>query len=145
MRRICLALLFAAVAAGCGGTPSQPAASSTTADPPGARPALLTAPRQPGEVVVHAATSPVTAGPFAFHGTYRVRFEQYAPEAPAMDFAGQTAFLVDLERSPGMPAVRLFRAAAGKGERRLRLDGRLYVDVSFGDFPFVIRFTPDRR
>jgi hypothetical protein len=145
MRRLCPVLLaVSAVAAGCGGAGS-PRAASTAADPPAARPALLTAPSRPGEVVVHAGTSPLTAGPFAFHGTYRVRYEQYAPEAPATDFAAQTAFVVDLERTPGMPALRLFRAAAGKGERRVRLEGRLYVDVSFGDFPFVVRFTPDRR
>jgi hypothetical protein len=144
MRRLCLVLL-AAGAAGCGATASQRPSGAPPADPPSARPALLTAPRQPGEVVVAADTSPVTAGPHAFHGSYRVRFEQYAPEDPAMDFAAQTTFVADLERTPGMPAIHLFRASAAKGERRLRLDGRLYVDVSFGDFPFVIRFTPDRR
>ena len=36
----------------------------------------------------------------------------------------------------------LFKAAVGTQTRRLRINGRFYVDVSFGDYPYVIRFTP---
>jgi hypothetical protein len=142
MRPRHLAIVLAGtVVAGCGGTgvPSTSQAPGSNAP----RPALLTAPRRPGEVVVSGDTAPKTAGPYAFHGRYRVRFRQYAPEDPSTDFSGQTPFVVDLERSPGMPVIHLFKAAAAHGERRLTLEGRLYVDVSFGDFPFVIRFTPE--
>jgi hypothetical protein len=38
--------------------------------------------------------------------------------------------------------VKLFEAAARTSRRTLTLHGRLYVDVSFGDFPYAIRFTP---
>ena len=42
----------------------------------------------------------------------------------------------------GPGSVRLFHAARRTGRRTLALHGRLYVDVSFGDFPYAIRFTP---
>jgi hypothetical protein len=146
MRRLCCLAAVALAAAGCGtGASGRSGTATDRAAPAAPPPALVTAPRRPGEVVVAAEASPVTAGPYDFHGVYRVRFQQYAPEAPRTDFAGQTAFVVDLERSPGRGAQRLFRAAAASGERRVRLEGRLYVDVSFGDFPFAVRFTPDRR
>ena len=138
-----LLLLVLGAVTGCGGDPAaqRPQTPSTAS----ARPALLRAPRQPGEVIVQGETSPKTAGPFAFDGRYRVAFQQYAPEAPHMDFGAQTAFVVDLERSPGIPSIHLFEAARRSGRRTLSLDGTLYVDVSFGDFPFVVRFTPVRR
>jgi hypothetical protein len=71
-----------------------------------------------------------------------VRFEQYAPEDSHQDFRGQTPFVADLERPPGVAAIHLFNAAAATGRRRLHIDGRFVVDVSFGDFPYVLRFTP---
>ena len=43
--------------------------------------------------------------------------------------------------APG--SVKLFRGGAPhRAARRLALHGRYYVDVSFGDFPYAIRFTP---
>jgi hypothetical protein len=98
---------------------------------------------------VAGEASPATHGPYAFDGRYTVRFEQIAPEDPRLDFAAQTAFVADANRAEGQPGVgslRLFRAAARTGRRSVRLRGRLYVDVSFGDYPYAIRFTPtDRR
>jgi hypothetical protein len=136
-------LLVLAAVTGCGGDPAaqRPEAPSSATE----RPALLRAPHQSGEVVVAGETSPKTAGPFAFHGRYRVAFEQYAPEAPDTDFGAQTAFVVDLERLQGIPSIHLFQVARRSGRRTISLDARLYVDVSFGDFPFVVRFTPMRR
>ena len=137
-----LMLTLGAVAA-CGGNPS-----AQRADPPpsaAARPALLREATGAGEVVVRGETSPKTAGPYPLHGTYNVRFQQYAPEAPETDFTSQTPFVVDLERSPGTPAMHVFKDAAETGRSTVTVDGRMYVDVSFGDFPFVIRFTPVRR
>jgi hypothetical protein len=137
----------AAVAAACGGSTRGPA--GTGAPPPGddvARPALVSAPRAPGEIVVSGPASPATHGPFRFDGRYTVRFEQIAPEDPDLDFAGQVAFVAVADRHAQQTdagSVRLFRAAARTGRTRVTLRGRFYVDVAFGDFPYAIRFTPD--
>jgi hypothetical protein len=144
-RRLILvpALAAAALTAGCGRATSEAPRGAAALDAT-AKPTLLRSPPGDGEIIVRAATSPHTAGPFTLHGAYRVRFEQYAPESPQMDFATQTSFVADLERRPGIPAVRLFRAAAATGTRTVRVSGCYYVDVSFGDFPFVLRMTPER-
>ncbi|HMJ37187.1 MAG TPA: hypothetical protein VK501_25005 [Baekduia sp.] len=134
-------LAAAALTASCGSATSEAPRGAAALDAK-AKPPLLRSPRGDGEIIVRATTSPRTAGPFTLHGTYRVRFEQYAPESPQMDFATQTSFVADLERQPGIPAVRLFRTAAATGARTVHVDGRYYVDVSFGDFPFVLRMTP---
>ena len=106
-----------------------------------ARPALARAPRRPGEILIRAEATPKTAGPFTFAGTYRVRFVQYAPEDPRLDFAGETPFVAALTRADGSTVRRLFRAAAASGSRTVRLSGRYLVDASFGDYPFALRFT----
>jgi hypothetical protein len=142
--RRCAALLLAfAALAGCGG------ADSPTPPPPAskAKVALLQAPKRPGEVIVRGDASPASHGPFAFDGRYLVRFEQFAPEDPHVDFTGQTAFVASLDHraeEAGAGSIRLFRAAKRTGRRTVTLHGRLYVDVSFGDFPYAIRFTPAR-
>jgi hypothetical protein len=131
-----------AVVAGCGSLAAGPQAPP----PAEARPGLLEAARAPGEILVQGQASPATHGPFRFDGRYTVRFEQVAPEDPHLDFGGQTAFVAALDRRPeeaGAGSVRLFRRAARTGARRVTLHGRFYVDVSFGDFPYAIRFTPD--
>jgi hypothetical protein len=136
--------------AGCGGGGrAAPPGSGSAADAEAVRPALAAAPRRRGEVVVQGQASPATHGPFVFDGLYVVRFEQIAPEDPRLDFGAQTAFVAHVDRRPGQPGAgsrRLFRVAARTGRRSVTLRGRLYVDVSFGDFPYAIRFTPtDRR
>ena len=143
----CLALAAAASAgaAACGGSASGPGASAPAASG-AARPGLLEAERAPGEIVLQGEASPASHGPFRFDGRYTVRFEQIAPEDPRLDFGGQTAFVAIADRRREQAAadsVRLFRAAARTGRRRVTLRGRYYVDVSFGDFPYAIRFTPD--
>jgi len=146
----CLALLAAlpalALGAGCGGdggaAPAPPPRSQTDAVAPLAR-----APARAGEVVVRGQASPASHGPFRFDGTYRVRFEQVAPEDPGLDFGSQTSFVAALHRRAEVEdrgSVRLFSKAAARGERRLRLRGRFFVDVAFGDFPYALRFTPVR-
>jgi hypothetical protein len=42
----------------------------------------------------------------------------------------------------GTGSVPLFHSASRTGRRTLALHGRLFVDVSFGDFPYAMRFTP---
>jgi hypothetical protein len=144
-------LLAAVTVAACGGRSGADGAPAPRAglDAEAARPALAAAPRRAGEILVLGEASPVTHGPYAFDGRYTVRFEQIAPEDPRLDFGTQTAFVADVDRAAGQPgagSMRLFRAAARTGRRSVTLRGRLYVDVSFGDFPYAIRFTPtDRR
>ena len=141
--RLTLFALFALtlVLAGCGGTSATaPPAAGPTA--PGA-PALLKGKVRKGEVMVDAEYSPHRDGPYRFDGTYLVRFAQYDPEAPRMNFAGQTPFVAYLTGPGRRPQkIALFHQAAAGGKRTMRLHGRYFVEVSFGDFPYVLRFTP---
>jgi hypothetical protein len=143
VRRL-LALTVLLAIAGCGADAryaAQPGPAAT------ANVRLLDAPRSPGEVIVRGDASPASHGPYAFDGRYVVRFEQFAPEDPRLDFGAQTAFVVGLDRAaerPGPRSVRLFRAATRTQRTTMVLHGRFFVDVSFGDFPYVVRFTPQR-
>lgn len=141
----CLLIVAAlALLAGCGGGSDPPARPPAPAK---ARVALLAAPKRPGEVVVRGDLSPGSHGPYEFKGRYLVRFEQFAPEDPNVDFAAQTPFVATADRhaeSDDDPGIQLFKAAARTGKRTVTLTGRLFVDVSFGDFPYAIRFTPER-
>jgi hypothetical protein len=96
---------------------------------------------------VRGEASPGTHGPYELSGTYVARFQQYAPEEPDLDFAGQTPFVARLDPHAdrddgGRDTVRLFESAAGSGQVTIRAKDRLYLDVEFGDFPYVIRLTP---
>jgi hypothetical protein len=107
--------------------------------------ALLQAPKRPGEILVRGDLSPASHGPYAFDGHYVVRFEQFAPEDPNVDFTAQTAFVATLDRraeQDGPGSVRLFHAARRSSRRTVALHGRLFLDVTYGDFPYAIRFTP---
>jgi hypothetical protein len=126
---------------GCDSDTSTPPTTSATSS---ARPALATTPPKRGEIVLQGELSPKTHGPVQLHGTYEIRFQQYDPTDPHVRFAGQTPFVVDLERRQGFPAVHLFKSATATGSTRRTLNGRYWVDVSFGDFPYVVRFTPTR-
>jgi hypothetical protein len=135
-------LSFTIVIAGCGG---GGAATAPPAAGPTARgaPALLKQKVQKGEVMVDAEYSPHRDGPYHFDGTYRIRFAQYDPEAPRMSFADQTPFVADLSGLGRRPKkIALFHQAAAGGARTMRLHGNYFVEVSFGDFPYVLRFTP---
>ena len=145
-RKLCPLALFALLAlttvvVGCGGTSvTPPPAAGPTAE---GAPALLKQKVRKGEVMVDAEYSPHRDGPYRFDGTYLVRFAQYDPEAPRTSFADQTpfvAYLTGLGRRP--KKIALFHQAAAGGERTMRLHGNYYVEVSFGDFPYVLRFTP---
>jgi hypothetical protein len=139
-------LLVVCLLAGCGsenGPAPPPSREATQA----AEPAWARAPTGAGEVLVRGDASPASHGPFTFNGRYTVRFAQVAPEDPTLDFGKETSFVARLDRNAELPqagSVRLFRVARGEGQRRVRLNGRFFVDVEFGDYPYVIRFTPAR-
>ena len=128
--------------AGCGGEATE---REKPPDPAKSDVALLRAPKRPGEVLVRGDLSPASHGPYAFDGRYVARFEQFAPEDPDVDFTAQTAFVAALDRraeQDGPGSIWLFHTARRTGRRTVALHGRLFVDVSFGDFPYAIRFTP---
>jgi hypothetical protein len=105
---------------------------------------LLTDPKSRGEFLFEADLSPETFGPVALKGRYKVRFAQYAPEDAQMDFSTQTVFMAKLIKvsGKGPKEIPLFQDAARSGQTQVAVDGSYEVDVSFGDFPFVIRLTP---
>jgi hypothetical protein len=128
--------------AGCGSEAAKPAKPP---DPAKTKVALLQAPKRAGEIIVRGDLSPASHGPYAFDGRYVARFQQFAPEDPNLDFTAQTAFVATLDRNAeqdGPGSVKLFHAARRTGRTTLTLHGRLFVDVSFGDFPYAIRITP---
>lgn len=137
-------LLALPALAGCGGANNPSTPTSTT--PPAALPALATRPPAHGEIVVRGEASPATHGPYAFDGRYLVRFEQYAPEDAGLDFTAQTPFSASLtpRRDDPRGAKKLVERAAASGRRELAIRGRYFVSVDFGDFPYVLRFTPRR-
>jgi hypothetical protein len=138
--------LAACLLVGCG-SDDDPAPPPTQEATRAAEPSWARAPSGAGEVVVRGEASPGSHGPFTFNGRYTVRFAQVAPENPRLDFRQETSFVARLDRNaeiPGSGSVRLFRVARATGQRRVRLNGRYFVDVEFGDYPYVIRFTPAR-
>jgi len=147
-RRALVAILLIACIAGSGcgdgGTVGGQPPPPTTVTPE-----LAKKPKAEGEVVVRGEASPGSHGPYELSGTYTARFEQYAPEDPNMDFAAQTPFSARLDPhadsdAGARKAVRLFETAAHTGTATVRANGRLWIDVEFGDFPYVIRLTPKR-
>jgi hypothetical protein len=130
----------------CGSDGWGPATATGPATPAASRPALASPPAKAGEHVFTGDSSPAEHGPIALDGDYVVRFEQIAPEDPKLDFSTQTAFTAELQRRAGDPsgAVRLFSAAHRTGRRELTIHGRYVLNVTFGDFPYAIRFTPRR-
>ena len=145
MPRWTMVLLVAlAMLAGCGDDDGEtrPGTAQTTAT--AAQPDLAMRPARSGEIIVTGEGSPMTHGPHEFDGRYLVRFEQYAPENAELDFTAQTPLTASLTPREGDPrgAIELFQGASATGRRQLKISGSLYVDVSFGDFPYVLRFTP---
>ena len=71
--------------------------------------------------------SPASHGPYAFDGRYVVRFEQFAPEDPNVDFTDQTAFVATLDRRAEEEGAGQREALpappAGRAARRSRCTG----------------------
>jgi hypothetical protein len=147
-RRALVVVLAAACVAGAGCGDGGTVAGQPTPVPT-VTPELATQPRAEGEIVVRGEASPRSHGPYELSGTYTARFEQYAPEDPRLDFAAQTPFTASLDPhadsdAGARKAVPLFETAAHTGTATVRARGRLWIDVEFGDFPYVIRLTPKR-
>lgn len=141
MRRLLLLPLVAVALAGCGSdADTGPTGSAPTQS--AAKPKLASDPAKAGETVFQGDLSPKTHGPVTLDGRYRVQFAQYDPEGKTNSFADQTPFVVDLEKREGIPDIHLFKARTATGSKTIDLDGRYFVDVAFGDFPYVVRFTP---
>jgi hypothetical protein len=140
---IAATLVTALIALGCGSDSGRVRGTGSAPDdsPTAAKVALLRAPSRPGEIIVHGDASPAEHGPFVLHGRYLARFQQYAPEDPRMSFRDQTPFVAALVRGRDTRR-KLFRAAAGSGTTTLDASGSWRIEVSFGDFPYVIRLTP---
>jgi hypothetical protein len=131
-------LVCVLVLAACGGSTPPPAAPTATSEA-----ALSEAPKKAGEILVSGEASPASHGPYDFSGSYTVSFEQHAPEKP--DFTQATSFVAALDREAEITrgdSIELFEASRAKQTRTLDIEGRYFVDVSFGDYPYVIRFTP---
>jgi len=139
---VLLALVLLAGCGGTGGDGNTVARASSTPRAP--LPALATRPAAPGEIVARGETSPRTHGPYVLDGRYLVRFAQYAPEDASIDFRSQTPFSATLtpRRDDPRGAKKLISAAAATGHTELELHGRYFLSVDFGDFPYVVRFTP---
>jgi hypothetical protein len=140
--KFALVAVLAAAWSGCGGN-GAPARTPV----PSADPALAREQPSEGEIVIHGELSPASHGPYDLDGRYTVAFEQSAPEDPNLDFAQQTSFvaMLDVEAEiESADSVKLFKASRRAGRKRLEIHGRYFVDVSFGDFPYAIRFTPRR-
>jgi hypothetical protein len=147
--RACVAVLLTAsiAAAGCGdgGRVAGEGAPPTST----VVPELARKPKADGEIVVRGEASPGSHGPYELAGRYTARFEQYAPEDPKLDFASQTPFTAQLDPhatsdAGARKAIPLFQTAAHTGTSTVEAHGRLWIDVEFGDFPYVIRLTPKR-
>lgn len=125
----------------CSSDTEAPAAPAKLVDDP----RLATERPADGELVFRGAFAPRSHKAADLRGRYLVRFQQWAPEDPARDFEAETAFVATLVGTSGADKgkrIRLFRTAAARGGRRLELSGRYLLDVAFGDFPYVVRFTP---
>ena len=128
--------------AGCGDGGDRVTTTRTVAQ--AALPGLATRPPEKGEIVVRGEASPESQGPYVFDGRYLVRFAQYAPEDAALDFSAQTPFSASLtpRRDDPRGGRKLISGAAGRGRREVELHGRYFLSIDFGDFPYVVRFTP---
>jgi hypothetical protein len=141
-----LGVSFALGAAGCGGGARDGAAPGAGPRPKPVTPSLAAGPRRPGEIVISGQGTPVARGPYRLHGRYRIRMQQLDPEQPGRTFADQTTFVAvaapapDQDSGPGV--TRLIRKAARTASATVELDGTMYVNVTFGDFPFTLRMTP---
>jgi hypothetical protein len=140
---IAATVVTALIAVGCDSGSGRVRGTGSAPDdsPTPAKVALLRTPSRPGEVIVHGDASPGEHGPFVLHGRYVARFQQYAPEDPHMSFRDQTPFVAALVRGRDTRR-RLFRSADATGRTTLDASGSWRIEVSFGDFPYVIRLTP---
>ncbi len=143
--------LLAVVLAACGDdgdgkspVPVSPTDTLTTAAA-AKTPPLARVPVRSGELLFTGDASPLTHGAFPLKGRYRVRFEQFAPEDADKDFSGETPFTARLRPAKSnAPGFKLFGDKRASGQRVVTRNGMFALDVTFGDFPYAVRFTPLR-
>jgi hypothetical protein len=142
-RFVVVLLIACALLAGCGGA-DAPAPQPT----PEGNPSLGRDKPDKGEILIRGDLTPASHGPYDLDGRYKVAFEQYAPEDPELDFTQQTSFVAMLDKEAEFErpdSIKLFETSRRAASKRVALHGRYFVDVSFGDFPYVVRFTPRDR
>ncbi|MEY2443302.1 MAG: hypothetical protein QOJ46_2728 [bacterium] len=141
------ALAVALAACGSDKKPSasvSPTATLTTAAAQKAPP-LGRIPLKSGELLFSGDAAPASHGAFKLDGRYLVRFEQFAPEDAKKDFSGETPFTASLRRAKSIASgFKLFGAKRSSGQRVVTRHGRYVLDVTFGDFPYAVRFTPQK-
>jgi hypothetical protein len=128
--------------AGCGGDGTV---AALPPEPTAAAPPVVTRPAADGEIVVRGELTPTSHGPYVFDGRYRLTFAQHAPEDPELDFTQETSLVARLDRRAGVHgpgSIDLVADSVATGTRTLRIRGRYWVDVDFGDWPYVLRFAP---
>jgi len=145
-RAIALIAVLALAYEGCGGddkgsktTQTAPSAASLKV-PPLAR-------KEPaaGDLLFTGQKTPTSYGTFRLNGAYNVRFEQIAPEDRTKDFSKETAFTARLRKDGSRSqGAKLFSSAAATGQTEIKRRGSYILDVTFGDYPYAVRFTPLR-
>lgn len=139
---------------GCGDEKTRTVTKVVTVTEPAETPpddaaALTASPKRPGEIIVEGEGGE-NHGPYTFRqAIYRVRFEQFAPESPGLDFRRESSsFGAQLHRKPGLveaSTIHLFNATKKTGGNQVTVPGgKFYVDVE-ADHSYALRFTPKRR
>ncbi len=154
MRPVLLLVLACALGiAACGGDTETATVTETESSaapepkPEPVVPSLGTDRRKPGEIVI-VSEGAESHGPRRFRNSiYTVRFEQFAPDQPGLDFRSESSsFVVQLHRKPGVidsGTVHLFNATLDKGRTQVTIPGgEFYGDVSSADHSYALRFTP---
>jgi hypothetical protein len=126
------ALVIAALAAGCGGSGSDDAASPEAQEVVQELESL-----REGEIVIKGSSAR-EYGPYTLEpGGYVFRFEQQV-DSPAR-------IVVALASKPGsraQPYALLADSEERSGTRRVALSGKLYVHVARAEAEYELRFTP---
>ena len=146
-RPIALVALLAVAFWGCGGNDKGSKTQTATAPSAAALkvPPLARKEPAPGEVLFTGQNTPTSYGTFRLDGAYNVRFEQIAPEDRTKDFSKETAFTARLRKAGSRSqGAKLFSSAAATGQTEIRRRGSYILDVTFGDYPYAVRFTPLR-
>ena len=146
MRRILIALLLVVGLAGCGGDGAKPVKPPS---PDSADPELARAPKAAGEIADPRRPHPrlaralrrSTAATGSRSSSSRPRTRTSTSGGRPRSCSRSTG----ARGSPGKDSIRVFKTARRTGRKVIEAHGRYFADASFGDFPYVIRLTPQQR